>query len=135
MYDCIKERSTEAAAEAILQGTIRIWTDRETAAQDAAERDAGADGADETERCRVGWAARTRAFATRGPVIWTVYATPERKHHWLIAPPTLETQTEDRSEAEEARSRGDLVVEPDDRITDIVNKMEAARAIRATSGV
>jgi hypothetical protein len=135
MYDCIKEKSTEAAAEVVRRVTVQIWTDRELAAQAAAERDAHEEGAADTECIRAGWVGRTRAVDTRGPVIWTVYETPDSKRHWLLAPPTLEMQTDDPAEAEDARLRGDLVVEPDDQIQDIIDKLETARTLRATSRV
>jgi hypothetical protein len=135
MYDCIKEKSTQAAAEAVRRVTARIWTDREIAAQAAAERAAHEEGAAEPERRRTGWGARSRAMGTRGPVIWTVYETPDRRRRWLLAPPTLEMQTDDPVEVEQARARGDVVVGPDDQIQDVIDKMEAARSIRATSPV
>lgn len=135
MYDCIKEKSTEATAEVVRRVTVQIWTDRELAAQAAAERAAHDEGAPETECIRAGWVGRTRALDTRGPVIWTVYETPDSKRHWLLAPPTLEMQTDDPAEAEEASAHGNLVVEPDDQIHDIIDKMEAARSLRASSPV
>lgn len=135
MYDCVKEKSTEAAAEDVRRVTVQIWTDRELAAQAAAERTAHDEGANETERIRAGWGARTRAVDTRGPVIWTVYETPDRKRRWLLAPPTLEMPTDDPHEVEQARARGDVVVGPDDQIQDIIDKMEAAQAARAISPV
>jgi hypothetical protein len=135
MYDCIKEKSTEAAAEAVRRVTVQIWTDRELAAQAAAERAAHDEGADETECIRAGWGGRTRALDTRGPVIWTVYETPDRKRRWLLAPPTLEMQTDDPYEVEQARARGDVVVGPDDQIQDVIDTMEAAQSIRAASPV
>lgn len=135
MYDCIKEKSTGVAAEAVRRVTVQIWTDRELAAQAAAERAAHDAGAAETECIRAGWVGRTRALDTRGPVIWTVYETPDRKRHWLLAPPTLEMQTDDPHQVAQALARGDLVVEADDQIQDLIDKMEAARAIRSTSRV
>jgi hypothetical protein len=135
MYDCVKEKSTEAAAEAVRRVTVQIWTDRELAAQAAAERAAHDDGAADTECIRAGWVGRTRALDTRGPVIWTVYETPQHKRHWLLAPPTLEIQADDPEEIEQARARGDLVVGPDDHIQDVIDKLEAVRSLRATSRV
>lgn len=135
MYDCVKEKSTQAAAEAVRRVTVRIWTDREIAAQAAAERAAHEEGADEVERRRAGWGGRSLAMGTRGPVIWTVYETPDRRRRWLLAPPTLEMQTDDPHEVAQAQARGDLVVEADDQINDVIDKMEAAQAIRATSPV
>lgn len=133
MYDCVKERSTEVAAETVHRVTVRIWADRETDAQRTAERESRDEGQSAEEQTRSGWAARTRAVGTRGPVIWAVHKTPHRRHPWLLAPPTLETQTDDPHETEAARARGDLVVEPDDTIQDIIDKMEAARDLRAPS--
>lgn len=135
MYDCIKEKSTEAAAETVRRVTGQIWRDREMDAQRTAEREGHESGQSVEQQLRTGWSARARAIGTRGPVIWTVYETPDHKRHWLLAPPTLEMQTDNPTEAEQARAHGDLVVGPDDTIQDIIDKLEAARDIRASSRV